>query len=71
MFKMGGNVPKAHGVGITSGLKMKKGGRVEPQATFGVGNNALKKVGPDGKEREAHLLLFQQRWVEEALVLQY
>ena len=54
MFKMGGNVPKAHGVGITSGLKMKRGGKVEPQATFGVGNNALKKVGPDGKEREAH-----------------
>ena len=42
MFKMGGNVPKAHGVGITSNLKMKKGGRVEPQATFGVGNNAVK-----------------------------
>jgi hypothetical protein len=55
MFKMGGNVPKTHGVGITSGLKMKKGGRVEPQATFGVGNNALKKVGPDGKQREAHV----------------
>ena len=55
MFKMGGNVPKSHGVGITSGLKMKKGGRVEPQATFGVGNNALKKVGPEGKEREAHV----------------
>ena len=52
---MGGNVPKSHGVGITSGLKMKKGGRVEPQATFGVGNNALKKVGPEGKEREAHV----------------
>ena len=51
---MGGNVPKTHGVGITSGLKMKKGGRVEPQATFGVGNNALKKIGPEGKEREAH-----------------
>ena len=51
---MGGNVPKSHGVGITSGLKMKKGGKVEPQATFGVGNNALKKVGPEGKQREAH-----------------
>ena len=51
---MGGDVPKAHGVGITSNLKMKKGGRVEPQATFGVGNNALKKVGPEGKQREAH-----------------
>ena len=52
---MGGNVPKSHGVGITSGLKMKKGGKVEPQATFGVGNNALRKIGPDGKEREAHV----------------
>jgi hypothetical protein len=54
MFKLGGRA-NTHGVGITSGLKMKKGGRVEPQATFGVGNNALKKVGPEGKEREAHV----------------
>ena len=51
---MGGNVPKSHGVGITSGLKMKKGGRVEPQATFGVGNNANTKMGPDDRQREAH-----------------
>ena len=51
---MGGNVPKSHGVGITSGLKMKKGGSVEQQATFGVGNNANKSIGPDGKVREAH-----------------
>ena len=54
MFKLGG-VANTHGVGITSGLKFKKGGRVEPQATFGVGNNALRKIGPDGKEREAHV----------------
>ena len=53
MFKLGGSA-NTHGVGITSGLKMKKGGKVEPQATFGVGNNALRKIGPDGKEREAH-----------------
>ena len=54
MFKLGGRA-NTHGVGITSGLKMKKGGKVEPQATFGVGNNALRKTGPDGKEREAHV----------------
>ena len=54
MFKLGG-VANTHGVGITSGLKMKKGGKVDPQATFGVGNNALRKIGPDGKEREAHV----------------
>ena len=41
MFKLGGSA-NTHGVGITSNLKMKKGGRVEPQATFGVGNNANK-----------------------------
>ena len=52
MFKMGG---VAHGGGVTSGLKLKKGGSAQPQATFGVGNNALRKTGPDGKEREAHV----------------
>ncbi len=50
---MGGNVPGHHGVGITSGMRYNKGGSV--QATYGVGNNALKKIGPDGKEREAHV----------------
>ena len=45
----------AHGGGVTSGLKLKKGGSAQPQATFGVGNNALRKTGPDGKEREAHV----------------
>ena len=45
---MGGNVPKAHGVGITSGLKMKKGGLIPGK----VGEPILKKMGPDGKERE-------------------
>ena len=54
MFKMGGSV--AHGGGVTSGLKLNKGGSVqEPQATFGVGNNANKTIGPDGKVREANL----------------
>lgn len=53
MFSMGGKVPGYHGVGITSGMKYNKGGSV--QATYGVGNNALKKIGPDGKEREAHV----------------
>ena len=58
MFKLGGSV--AHGGGITANLKdpnrvkMKKGGSVEQQATFGVGNNANKSIGPDGKVREAH-----------------
>ena len=52
MFKMGG---VAHGGGVTSGLKLNKGGSVqEPQATFGVGNNANKTIGPDGKVREAN-----------------
>ena len=50
---MGGDVPGHHGVGITSGMRYNKGGSV--QATYGVGNNALKKIGPDGKEREAHV----------------
>jgi hypothetical protein len=55
MFKMGGNVPKAHGVGITSGLKMKKGGTVH----VGVGSgNQPKKMGPDGKMRDAHAIQF-------------
>ena len=55
MFKMGGNVPKAHGVGITSGLKMKKGGTVH----VGVGSgNQPKKMGPDGKMRDAHFAQF-------------
>ena len=45
---MGGNVPKTHGVGITSNLKMKKGGLIPGK----VGEPILKKMGPDGKERE-------------------
>ena len=45
---MGGDVPKAHGVGITSNLKMKKGGLIPGK----VGEPILKKMGPDGKERE-------------------
>ena len=52
MFSMGGKVPGYHGVGITSGMQYNKGGSV--QATYGVGNNAMKKTGPDGRQREAH-----------------
>ena len=37
-----------------------QGGRVEPQATFGVGNNANKMVGPDGKVREANVSFIPQ-----------
>ena len=56
MFKLGGEV-NTHGVGITSGLEYRRpgynaGGQV--QATFGVGNNANKMIGPDGREREGH-----------------
>ena len=47
MFKLGG-VANTHGVGITSGLKMKKGGVVPGK----VGDPILTKKGPDGKERE-------------------
>ena len=54
MFKLGGDVSKSHGVGLTSRLKYNKGGNV--QASYGVGNNANKKVGPDGQVREAHNL---------------
>ena len=54
MFKLGGEVSKSHGVGLTSGLKFNKGGSVTPQASYGVGNNANKMIGPDGKVREAH-----------------
>ena len=52
MFKLGGEVNKAHGVGITSNLKMNKGGKVAP-----VGSDVYPKVqGPDGKMREGHYL---------------
>lgn len=50
MFKLGGPV-NTHGVGITSNLKMNKGGKV----VAGVGSGANPKVkGPDGKMREGH-----------------
>jgi len=59
MFKLGGET-NTHGIGITSGLEYRRpgynaGGQVEPQATFGVGNNANKMIGPDGKVREANV----------------
>ena len=54
MFKLGGRA-NTHGVGITSGLKMKKGGTVP----VGVGSgNQPKKMGPDGKMRDAHAIQF-------------
>ena len=50
MFKLGGEVSKTHGVGITSNLNYNKGGKVAP-----IGSDVYPKVkGPDGKMREAH-----------------
>ena len=40
---MGGGVDKSHGVGITSNLKMKKGGLIPGK----VGDPILKKMGPE------------------------
>jgi hypothetical protein len=54
MFKLGGSA-NTHGVGITSGLKMKKGGTVH--VGVGSGNQPM-KMGPDGKMREGHFLPF-------------
>jgi len=52
MFKMGGSV--AHGGGVTSGLKLNKGGSVT--TPIGVGSGKQPMVpGPDGKMREAHV----------------
>ena len=52
MFKLGGEVSKTHGVGITSNLNYNKGGKVAP-----IGSDVYPKVmGPDGKMREAHFL---------------
>ena len=53
MFKLGGRA-NTHGMGLTSGLKMKRGGSVEPQATFGVGNNANKNI--DGREKHGFFI---------------
>jgi len=50
MFKLGGEVSKSHGVGLTHGLKFNKGGKVAP-----VGSDVYPKVmGPDGQMREGH-----------------
>jgi hypothetical protein len=54
MFKLGGRA-NTHGVGITSGLKMKKGGAVQASIGAGSGNQPM-KMGPDGKMREGHML---------------
>jgi len=52
MFR-GGPVD-SRGTGITSGLGYAKGGSVEPQATFGVGNNANRDAS--GREKHAFFL---------------
>ena len=54
MFR-GGKVD-SRGTGITSGLGYAKGGSVEPQATFGVGNNANRDAS--GREKHALFLPF-------------
>ena len=54
MFR-GGPVD-SRGTGITSGLGYAKGGSVEPQATFGVGNNANRDAS--GREKHAFFLPF-------------
>lgn len=47
MFKLGGEVNKSHGVGLTHGLNFNKGGQVKmPKPPI--------VMGPDGKPREAH-----------------
>ena len=46
MFKLGGPV-NTHGVGITSNLKMNKGGKVAPIGSYGY----PKVKGPDGQMR--------------------
>ena len=52
MFR-GGRVD-SRGTGITSGLSYKQGGSVEPQATFGVGNNANRDAS--GREKHAFFI---------------
>jgi hypothetical protein len=53
MFKLGGRA-NTHGVGLTSGLKMKKGGSVQASIGAGSGNQPM-KMGPDGQMREGHV----------------
>jgi hypothetical protein len=52
MFKLGGST-NTHGMGLTSGLKMKKGGSVQASIGAGSGNQPM-KMGPDGEMREGH-----------------
>ena len=47
MFKLGGEVSKSHGVGLTHGLNYNKGGQVKMPTPPVV-------MGPDGKPRESH-----------------
>lgn len=62
MFKLGGEVSKSHGVGLTSGLDYnrpgyKKGGDVT--TPIGVGSGKQPMIpGPDGKMRESHFYPF-------------
>jgi hypothetical protein len=56
MFKLGGST-NTHGMGLTSGLKMKKGGSVQASIGAGSGNQPM-KMGPDGQMREGHVLPF-------------
>lgn len=53
MFKLGGST-NTHGMGLTSGLKMKKGGSVQASIGAGSGNQPM-KMGPDGQMREGHV----------------
>ena len=53
MFKLGGRA-NTHGMGLTSGLKMKKGGSVQASIGAGSGNQPM-KMGPDGQMREGHV----------------
>ena len=54
MFKLGGST-NTHGMGLTSGLKMKKGGSVQASIGAGSGNQPM-KMGPDNQMREGHAL---------------
>jgi hypothetical protein len=56
MFKLGGST-NTHGMGLTSGLKMKKGGSVQASIGAGSGNQPM-KMGPDGQMREGHFAPF-------------
>ena len=54
MFKLGGRA-NTHGMGLTSGLKMKKGGSVQASIGAGSGNQPM-RMCPDGQMREGHVV---------------